>query len=91
MSNNPYDSGQEFGIDHEDQFIPFNTEGSTVFFNYSVTMDADINTCPHIVLTDNELEWDPYGVEMASKTPYGENTARVNYITAGDKRRQVEV
>ena len=31
VSDNPYDSGQDFGIDHEYQFIPFNTEGSTVF------------------------------------------------------------
>ena len=31
VSDNPYNSGQDFGIDHEDQFINFKTEGSTLF------------------------------------------------------------
>ena len=56
MSDNPYHSGQDLGIDHHDQFIPFNIEGSTVFFNYFVPTDAEINTCPHIFITDSEIE-----------------------------------
>ena len=63
VSDNPYDSGQDFGIDREDQFIPFNTEGSTVFFNYFVPTDAEINTFPHMVLTDIEIEWYLYKVK----------------------------
>ena len=56
VSDNPYDSGQDFGIDREDQFIPFNTEGLTLFFNYFFSMNAKINTCLHIFLTDIKLE-----------------------------------
>ena len=73
MSENLYDSGQEFGINHEEHFIPFKTEGSTTFFNYFVLMDADINTCAHMILTDNDLEWDLHAVEMSANRPYGEN------------------
>ena len=62
MSENPYDSGREFGLDHDYQFIPFHTEGSTEFFNYFVETDAEITTCPHMVLTDSEIECDPHGV-----------------------------
>ena len=62
VSDNPYDSGRYFGIDHDNQFITFKTEGSTVFLNYFVPADADINTWPHMVLTDREIDWDPHEV-----------------------------
>ena len=45
VSDNPYDSERDFGINHDDQFIPFKSEGSTVFFKYFVPTDAEINTC----------------------------------------------
>ena len=73
VSDNQYDSGRDFRIDHEDQFIHFKTELSTVFFDYFVLTDAYINTCPHMVLTDIEIEWDPDGLEMATNRPYGDN------------------
>ena len=52
VSDNPYDSGQYFDIDHDNTFIPFKTEGLNLFFNYFVPTGAEINTCPHMVLTD---------------------------------------
>ena len=91
MSDNPYDSGRDLGIDHDDQFIPFKSEGSTVFFNSFVPTDADINTFPHMVLTDIEIEWDLQGLEMATNRPYGDNAIRVNSMATGDKRLRVEV
>ena len=63
VSDNRYESGQYFGIDYDNQFIPFKTEGSTVFFNYFVPTDAEINTFPHMVLTDIEIEWYLYKVK----------------------------
>ena len=33
LSDDPYDKSRPFGIDHEDVFIPFSTQGSTVFFD----------------------------------------------------------
>ena len=62
-----------------------------MFFNYFVPKDADINTCPHMVLIDNELEWDPYDEEMAANRPYGDNAVQVKSMTVGDKRRWVAV
>ena len=73
MSDKPYDSGQDFGINHEYQFIPFKTQGSTAFFKYFVPTDFEVNTCPHMVLTDRELEWDPHDFKMAANRPYGDN------------------
>ena len=36
VSDDPYESGQDFGIDYDKYFINFKSEGSTVFFNYFV-------------------------------------------------------
>ena len=69
MSANLYDSGRDFFIDHDENFTPFKTEDSTVFFNYFVPTDAEINTCPQMVLIDSEIKWDPHGVEMATNRP----------------------
>ena len=91
MSDNPYGSGQDFGIDHDDRFVTFKTEGSIVFFNSFVPTYAEINTCPHMVLTDSVIEWDPQLVEISTNRPYEDNYIRVNAITAGDKRRWVAV
>ena len=44
-----------------------------------------------MVIIDSETESDSHGVEMASNRPYGDNDIRVNAMTAGDKRRLVEV
>ena len=79
------------GIDHNYQFIPFKTEGSTVFFNYFVLTDAEINTCLRMVLIDSEIELDLHEVEMNDNIPYGENDIRLNSMTAGDKILRVTV
>ena len=62
-----------------------------MFFNDFVTTDAEINICPHIVLTDIELEWDTHDLEMTVHRPYRDNAVRVNATTAGDKIRLVAV
>lgn len=72
VSDDPFDATREFGIDHEDIFIPFVTQGSTVLFETFVPTDEELEKCPHVVLTDGEVEWDPHTVEMASDRPYGD-------------------
>ena len=62
-----------------------------MFFNYFVPADAKINTCPHTVLTDSGIKWDPHEVEMTTNMPYGDNDIQVNAMKTGDKRRQVAV
>ena len=44
-----------------------------------------------MVLTDSEIEWDPYGSEMATNRPYGDNDIQVNAIPEAEKRRRVSV
>ena len=62
-----------------------------MFLNYFVPPDAEINTCPHVVLTDSEIECDLHGVEIAANRTYGDIAIQVNAMMAGDKRRQVAV
>ena len=73
VSDNAYDGANEFGIDHEDIFIPFVTKGATVFFETYVPSDDDLEHNPHIVLTDGDTEWDPSNIEMSRNRPYGDN------------------
>ena len=51
VSDDAYDRGREFGIAHKYLFIPFETEGSTVFFESYVPTDNELDTCPNVVLT----------------------------------------
>ena len=85
VSDNTYDPGRYFGIDHDNQFMPFKTEGSTVFFKYFVPTDVEINTCPHMVHTDSEIDWGSHELKMATNRPYGENATQVNAMTSGKK------
>ena len=73
VSDNAYDGASDFGIDHEDLFIPFETKGSVVFFETYVPSDHDLEHNPHIVLTDGDTEWDPNNIEMSRYRPYGDN------------------
>ena len=73
VPDNPYDSVRDFGINHDNLFIFFSSGGSTLFFNYFLPKDADINTCPHMFLIDIVTKWYPHGVEMATNGPYGDN------------------
>eukprot|EP00956_Cyclotella_meneghiniana_P012523 scaffold17820_cov42-Cyclotella_meneghiniana.AAC.5 len=70
VSNNPYDRERDFGIQHDDCFVPFSTEGSTVYFDTFVPTDHQIETLRHIELTSNE-EWDPSNVNMQKYQPRG--------------------
>ena len=83
VSDNPYDEDKELGIDHETAFIPFMTDGSTIFFDTYVPTDDELDTCPYIELTDGEIEWDPYHIEMFGDRPYGDNATR-------DERRMIK-
>ena len=73
VSDDPYDGSRPFGIDHENLFIPFETDGSTVFFDSYVPSDEELEQSPHIILTDDETLWDPAGILMSSNRPYGNN------------------
>ncbi|KAL7525647.1 hypothetical protein ACHAWF_001448 [Thalassiosira exigua] len=71
LSDNPFDMGKSLGIDHDQDFIPFELEGATVYFETTYPTMDEIETHPHIVLTDREVPWDPMGIDMNADRPYG--------------------
>ena len=88
VSDDPYDSTQQFGINHPDVFIPFCTEGCTVFFDTFAPNGNEIDRNPHIILTDGEVQWDQNGVKMSSDRPYGDNTAQIAAVKRENARRR---
>ena len=71
VSDNPYDVDKSLGIDHEQDFIPFELEGGTVYFETTYPTMDEIEMHPHLVLTDGGVPWDPTGVNMNADRPYG--------------------
>jgi hypothetical protein len=57
--NNPFSQSQ-FGIDCSDDFIPFNTTGTIVYFESRVPTDWETRNLPIIMLTGED--WDPVNV-----------------------------
>jgi hypothetical protein len=56
MYNDPF-SQTQFGIDCNDDFIPFNTMGTIVYFNTHELTDWGTHNLPIIMLTGED--WDP--------------------------------
>jgi hypothetical protein len=59
MYDNPFSQSQ-FGINFNDDFIPFNTMGTIVYFESHVPMDWETHNLPIIMLTGED--WDPVNV-----------------------------
>jgi hypothetical protein len=60
--NNP--TKQQFGIDGNEAFIPFNTTGTIVYFETRVPTDWETRNLPIIMLTGEE--WDPVNVGLGT-------------------------
>jgi hypothetical protein len=73
----PYDWYQTIGIDLEEIFIPFHTEGNTLYFNSCFLSDEDLEKCPYLVLTD-DIEWDTSTVDLMDPRPKEINAAQVS-------------
>jgi hypothetical protein len=61
--NDPF-SKQQFGIDGNEAFIPFNTTGTIVYFETRVPTDWETRNLPIIMLTGEE--WDPVNVGLGT-------------------------
>jgi hypothetical protein len=59
MYDNPFSQSQ-FGIDCNDDFIPFNTMGTIVYFESRVPTDWEMHNLPIIMLTGED--WDPVNI-----------------------------
>ncbi|KAL7537429.1 hypothetical protein ACHAWF_005759 [Thalassiosira exigua] len=49
--------------------FPLSWKGATVYFETTYPTMDEIETHPHIVLTDGEVPWDPMGVDMNADRP----------------------
>ena len=88
VSDDPYDSGRPFGIDHAELFIPFGTNGSAVHFISRVPSEREMESCPKIVLTDGVVEWDPRNVVMSPNRPYMDpQEVDINKVRTENQRR----
>ena len=56
ISDNSFDSNEEFGFYHDKIFVTFSTKLSAVYSTTCVPMDEELYTCPHIVITYGEVE-----------------------------------
>ena len=65
VCDDPFDRDRDFGISHDDLFIPFDTAGSTVFFETYCPSDEELQSCQHIELTDGDTEWNPTSVKLS--------------------------
>ena len=66
LFDNPYetDPNHQMGIViKETDCIPFQSQGTTIFFTSRFPTNIEIETYPHVVLTC-EAPWDPLGIAM---------------------------
>ncbi|KAL7546618.1 hypothetical protein ACHAWF_009948 [Thalassiosira exigua] len=71
VSDNPYVMDKSLGIVHDQDFIPFEMEGATVYFETTYPTMDEIKMHPQLVLTDGEVPWDPTGINMNVNRLYG--------------------
>ena len=63
VSDNPFDEDRDFGIHHEDLFIPFRTKGTRVYIETHCPTDEELAICPKIEMTSSNT-WDPESVNL---------------------------
>ena len=63
VKDNPFDAN-EFGIDADEDFIPFETMGTIVYFDSRVPTDWETTHLPAILLTADT--WDPKTINLSS-------------------------
>ena len=83
VMDDPFGEPEAFGIQHEDCFIPFELEGTTVYFDTTCPTDGDLENYEHVVLTSSD-PWDPREVDLRrGSKPDAQQSAMLPH---GDKR-----
>jgi hypothetical protein len=77
--DNPYDQHQHLGIDLGNVHIPFQTEGSMIYFSSRVPTKEELDNCQYLMLTDDE-DWDPTTTDLTDHIP-----KQVKAITSRDE------
>ena len=62
INDNPFHAN-ELGINTEELFIPFDTTGTVVHFEYRVPIEWETTHLPVILIT--KYSWDPTTVDMS--------------------------
>ena len=90
VSDDPFDTTRKLGIAHDKVFIPFSTDGTTVYFDTRVPTQREITECTHIVMT-GDTEWDPQSVRLASvRTKEEEEIRMISEIAQTPTVREFE-
>ncbi len=76
VSDDPFDATRKLGIAHEKVFIPFSTDGTTVYFDTRVPTQREMTECTRIVMT-GDTEWDPLSVRLESVRTKEEEDSRM--------------
>ena len=63
VSDDPFDDTRRLGIDHPTSFVPFETNGTCIYFDTHVPTESEILHCSHVVMTE-DTEWDPSSVRF---------------------------
>jgi hypothetical protein len=83
VMDNPFGNPDNIGIRHEDCFIPFVTEGTTVYFDTGCPTDSDLKNYEHFVFTSSD-PWDPREVYLGRGSKPDAQTSAM--LPHGDKR-----
>jgi hypothetical protein len=89
VHDNPYetDPKRAMGIEiYEDLRLPFNTEGSTIYFETKYPSDDEMENCTHIILTSDN-EWRPQDVNMGANSDHHRLVEQVSSDQAFERNR----
>jgi len=88
VCDDPWDEYRTLGVDCEDAFIPFEMDGTNVFFETRVPTDWELLNLPVIPITGDT--WDPSTVVMKGAKSREEAEMRtIRSLTSGRTRRQI--
>jgi hypothetical protein len=77
VCDDPFDRYRRIGIESEQTFIPFRTEGNTIYFESRVPTQTELDEKPYIVLTDDH-DWDPTTTDLTDPIPKQIEEVEVN-------------
>ena len=87
LNDNPWTRNDDFGIECDDQFIPFDTTGMIVHFESRVPTEWEKTHLPVIVMTSDE--WNPSEMIMNDAPTREQAEMRtIRSLTSGMTRRQ---
>jgi hypothetical protein len=89
VHDNPYemDPTRAMGIElYEDLRLPFQSEGSTVYFESKYPSDQEMEECIHVVLTSDN-EWNPHEVNMRAFSEHHRLIEQVSSDQVSERNR----